>query len=261
MLPDTMPIVREWPERPDLTIYPIADVHLGAAEHMASEWEAFLRQLKGEPNSYITIGGDMMNNATRSSVSDIYAETMRPRDQKTRLIEMLDPIKDRILCGISGNHEMRSVKDADQNPLYDVFVKLDIEDRFRENAAFTVLRLGEAKGNGLQNPTYTMAVLHGAGGGMYIGSSANRAERFGAIIDGLDVLVLSHVHKPVTFPVSKLRIDPQNNRVSEKQFRVVIAASWLSYGGYAMRKVMTPTAHCLSAIKLCGTKKQIKVEM
>ena len=260
MLADTTLIVREWPERPDLIIYPIFDVHLGAAECMVDEWETFLKALKAEPNSYIIIGGDMLNNGIKTSVSNCYDETMRPREQKAMLTKQLEPIRDRILCGVPGNHCGRNA-DVDQNPLYDVFCKLDIQERYRENAAYNVFRLGDKSANGAKNPTYTMAVLHGAGGGMYIGSAANRNERFGAVIDGLDILVTGHTHKPITYPVGKLSIDPQNNRVSHKDFRVVVATSWLDYAGYAMRKMLPPTAHCLSAIKLCGTKKQIKVEM
>ena len=34
MLPDFEMIVRRFEERPNLTIIPVSDVHLGAAEHM-----------------------------------------------------------------------------------------------------------------------------------------------------------------------------------------------------------------------------------
>ena len=41
-----------------------------------------------------------MNNATRSSVSNVFDETLRPREQKERLIGFLTPIKDKILCAV-----------------------------------------------------------------------------------------------------------------------------------------------------------------
>ena len=47
----------------DITIYPISDVHLGALEHNADEWEKFIDKIKNEPNSYLILNGDLMNNA------------------------------------------------------------------------------------------------------------------------------------------------------------------------------------------------------
>ena len=41
MLPDFEMVVHRFEDRPDLTIIPISDVHLGAAEHMEKEWASF----------------------------------------------------------------------------------------------------------------------------------------------------------------------------------------------------------------------------
>lgn len=261
MISDMVPIIRVFPNRPDITVYPVFDLHLGAAECMEAEWALFKRRVLDDPNAYVVIGGDMINNGIKSSVTNVYAETMRPREQKKRLVEELTPLRDRIICMTGGNHEQRTAKEADQNPMYDVACKLDLEDLYRENGCFVVLRFGEKKGNGLLNPTYTMAVLHGAGGGMYIGSGANRGERYGAVIDGLDVLITGHTHKPVTFPVGKLVFDPQNKRVTQKQFRVLVATSWLWYGDYAMRKLLPPAAHCVNWVQLHGMRKELHVTM
>ena len=261
MTGDMVPIVREFPARQDITIYPVYDLHLGAAECMEAEWALFKKRVLDDPNAYVVIGGDMINNGIKSSVTNVYEETMRPREQKRRLVEELSPLRDRIICMTGGNHERRTAWESDQNPMYDVACKLDLEDLYRENGCFVALRFGQKYGDGKRNPTYKLAVLHGAGGGMYIGSGANRGERFGAVIDGLDVLITGHTHKPVMFPSCKLVFDVQNNRVTRKQFRVVTATSWLDYGGYAMQGMMTPTAHCVSAVHLKGDRKEIRVEM
>ena len=118
MLSDSELIVHKFEGNHPIHIYPILDVHLGAAEHMRREWNYFCDHILNDPYGYITLGGDLINNATRSSVSNIFEETMRPREQKKVIIEMLTPIKSRILCGTTGNHERRSVKDADDDPTY-----------------------------------------------------------------------------------------------------------------------------------------------
>ena len=82
------------------------------------------------------------------------------------LMRMLKPLRDRILCAVPGNHEGRSGKDADDCPIYDIMCKLDLEDFYRENIAFVKIGIGNPKGDGERNPTYALAIMHGAGGGI-----------------------------------------------------------------------------------------------
>ena len=261
MLNDFEIITRHFPENNDIKIYPISDVHLGAAEHLTAEWDNFCKRISEEPNSYVILGGDLLNNSTRSSVADIFEETMRPRDQKRLMAEMLKPIRDKILCAVNGNHERRSGKDADDDPTYDIMCKLDLEHLYRENMAFLCLRFGKKDGNGKLNPTYTFVVTHGAGGVGSTGSAVNRGEKFGYVIDGMDCLVLGHTHKAYTTQPSKISIDLQNNKVSLKPFKVVSMTSWLSYGGYAARAMLTPSSYVPQEIILRGNRKEMRVIM
>ena len=261
MLPDFQMITRKFPERQNLTIIPVSDVHLGASEHLWNEWESFRQYVLSNPNVYITLGGDLINNGTRSSVTNVFEETIRPRDQKRMMAEMLKPIKDRILCAVSGNHERRSGKDADDDPTYDILCKLDIENRYRENIAFVKIQMGEKNSNGKLNPTYMLVVTHGSGGGVLSGGAVNRNERFGYAIDGADVIIVGHTHKPFVTQPAKIYIDKYNNNVSVKPFKVVSTTSWLAFGGYAAQKMLSPTSHAVQTIQLCGTKKEITVTM
>lgn len=254
-------IIREFPERNDLHVHFIADVHLGAQEHMTKNWEYFCDHVLDDPNAYIILGGDLINNATRNSVSNVFDEAMRPRDQKRVMAEMLKPLRNRILCALPGNHEGRSGKDADDDPMYDIMCKLDLEDLYRENLAFIKIQIGNKDGNGLQNPTYTLVVTHGAGGGIYTGAAVNRNERFGYVIDGADAILVGHSHKPFVTQPGKIYIDRNNNKVSIRPFKVIVATSWLQYGGYAARKMLLPASHCPQVITLCGRKKAITVTM
>lgn len=254
-------IVHSFKENNDIKIYPISDVHLGAAEHMRDEWEEFCKRILSEKNAYIILGGDLINNATRSSVSNVFEEVYRPSTQKRMMAEMLKPLKGRILCAVSGNHERRSGKDADDDPTYDIMSKLDLEDVYRQNIAFVKIQIGSKLGDGNKNPTYVIVVTHGAGGGALTGSAVNRGERFAYVLDGCDCLVVGHTHKPFITQPAKIKIDTHNNNVKIKPFKVVSSTSWLNYGGYAAQKMLTPSSHALQTITLFGRKKEIRVEM
>lgn len=254
-------IVFDVPENVDLHIYPLADLHVGAPEFNLSAWVQFKKKVLADPVGYLVVAGDLMNNGLKSSVTNCYEETMRPREQKQWLCGELDALKDKILCVVPGNHENRSGKDADDNPLYDVCCKLDIEDVYRENAAFLNVRLGNRVNNGQRNPTYMFMCMHGSGGGALTGGSVNRNERFAYCLDGVDILVTGHTHKPLVTAPCKLRVDAQSGKVYRKQFACVTSTGWLEYGGYALRKQLSPCGTRPQMITLCGNHKEFFVTM
>ena len=220
----------------------------------------FIEMVKNTPNVYLILAGDLINNAIKSSVSNCFDDVYRPSEQKKLMAKILEPVKDRILCAIPGNHEDRSGKDVDDDPLYDIMAKLDIEDRYRKNRAILKLRFGDnQKGRGTINPTYVFAVVHGSGGGVLTGSGVNKAERYAYTFDGVDALVMGHTHKPLNTTPSKTRIDTRNNIAKQVPFDVIVGTSWLRYSGYAAKKMLAPTSHVFQKITLCGTKKEIEI--
>lgn len=229
-----------------ISLIPIADVHLGAIEHNKEAWEAFLRIVDKDTSIRVGLVGDLVNNSVRNSVANPFDEILRPREQKKLMVEYLSPIKDRIIFSVCGNHESRTIKEADQDIAYDIMAKLDLEDIYRENIAFVKLGCGERQdsthASGTRNAsTYTIVAAHGAGGGIYTGSSVNRGERFGNVIENMDVLITAHTHKGYVSRPSKIVIDTANNIVTQKSYIVVSAESWLNYGGYASRKMLLPS--------------------
>lgn len=246
-----------------IVIFPISDVHFGALEHMQKEWLDFCKMVENTPNAHIILGGDLVNNNVRTcGFINPYDELVRPREQKQRMVEFLTPIKDRILCAVSGNHEARSMRDDDIDITYDIMAKLDIEDLYRPNMAFMKVSLGQRKGEKKPIASYTFAVTHGAGGGIYTGATVNRNERFGNIIEGLDCLVVGHTHKGTVTKPSKIVIDSRNNTVSMQHYTVVSMVAWANFGGYAMQKMLLP-AHVADPqmLKLHMSKENKRIEV
>ena len=235
-------IVHRLPECKEARLYVIGDLHVGAIEANIKGWEQFTQKILQDKNAYIVILGDMMNNATKTSVSNVYEEVLRPRDQKRYLVSALSQLTERILCIVPGNHEQRN-KDVDDEPLYDVACKLDLEDMYRPNCAFVKVCFGSRDKGGQTVPlqTYVLAVTHGAGGGIYTGATVNRNERFGMVLEGVDVLCVGHTHKGTISKPSKIVVDIHSNCVKQQSMTVISACSWLSYGGYALSKMLLPS--------------------
>ena len=260
-------IVRQFYGGHDITIIPIADVHLGSQECAQEKFERFVQLVADTPNTYLLLGGDLINNSTRSSVGSPFTEVLRPFEQKRLMANILAPVRDRILCAVQGNHERRSNKDADDDPMYDIMAKLDLEDVYRENIAILKIQMGVPvapsgqRNAGAYRPTYHIVVTHGSGGGYLPGASINRGQRYGYIFDGMDALVVGHTHQPNHAKYRKIQIDSYNNKITMQDFKVVIATSWLDYAGYAVQKMLYPAAFAEQTLQLSGKTKEITVTM
>ena len=265
MLHDFIPVIHQLKvsDYPDgITIVPLADAHYGSQEFNEVRWHKAIKRIYDDPNCFCVLVGDLMDNGLKNSVTNIYEATCSPRKQKEWLIEELKPIAGKILGACGGNHERRSGREADIDPLYDVMLAIGKEDVYRQSICFMQVRFVRADGK-QHRADFAFAITHGAGGGMYVGSSANRVQNFGLTIDGCDCIITGHTHKPLTFPVSKLVFDGHAKQIRQEQFTVVVASSFLDYGGYPVEKLLPPTAHTLTEIRLTylhgGKGKEIRV--
>lgn len=236
--PDFEVITKRISTKKDAHILGVGDLHIGTIEANKKGWEYFVQLILKDPLAYVIFVGDLMNNATKSSVSNVFEETMRPREQKMYLVEKLKPLAEaeRILAIEPGNHEQRSAKDADDDPLYDVAAKLDIEDVYRENVALIKVVVGDSKNAN----AYSILAAHGAGGGALTGSSVNRYERYASSWDGVDIFMFGHTHKPFVTKPNKMVMDTLRGLVRQKKMVVMTVPSWLQYAGYPVRKLMSP---------------------
>lgn len=259
------------PQADEIKIYPIADVHFGSILCNEKAWLDFRDKLAVEKNAYAVLVGDLINNNTRSAIGSPFADVVRPREQKRLMVEHLKPLADsgKILAAVSGNHERRSLKDADDDAMYDILAKLDLEDIYRENAAYLHLSIGQREYKGRTKLTpccaYNIGVTHGSGGGALVGSSINKNERFGYTVEGLDILITGHTHKGGITKPAKLTFNATEGRMILKPFVCVQATCWQEYGGYALQKMFSPVAssvHGGQVLRLSGDRynKYIKTE-
>lgn len=234
------------PKADEIKIAPIGDVHDKSVLANERAFENFVQKLLKEENTYTVLVGDMLNNNTRSSVGSPWEDTMRPRDAKRHMAELLKPLADsgKIIGALSGNHEKRSLKDADDDPMYDIMCKLNLEDIYRENALFIHLCIGERETKGKKRlaATYNIACHHGSGGGSLTGSGVNKAERYGYTLDNIDLLITGHTHRGAMTKPAKMRFCENSLRMIPKVFGCITVTAWQEYGGFALQKMMNPAA-------------------
>lgn len=248
-------IVKEYPRDMEyLTLYPISDVHLGAVECREREFTDYIERISKDDYAAVLLAGDLINNGIKSSVSNTYEEKYTPRQQKKRMIEMLEPIRYKIIGGVLGNHEYRSAKETSEDITEDIFDQLGIPNAYAGDAGFIKISLGEKKNK--KQAAYMAYLSHGSGGGSLLGSGTSRQDTYHMAIEGVDISITGHTHRPTKTPSARLIFDPHNNKINKSNTLIFVCTSWLDYGGYPVRGQMKPTAFFPDTIRLDGTRKE-----
>ena len=212
-----------------------SDAHYGDAMQDKKRVREFINEVKRNKNYYVILNGDLINNATRNSVSDIYLEEMNPNQAIDKLVETLEPIKDKILVATEGNHEERTYR-KDGILLTDRATKeLGINDIYTSGAYLLYLSFGRNQGRDCRQTVYSIYGKHGSGGGRTVGGKLNKVDRMKGIINA-DIFIHSHTHLPAAFRKATKVVDYRNRKVSEKEMLFVNSNAFLGYGGYGEKK-------------------------
>lgn len=240
--------------REDVLLFPFCDLHVGDPNSLIAEGKRFIKYIRDTPNAYLMFLGDNMNNAIKSSVSNVYHESMNPHEQKKLVIDLLEPVADRFLCFVPGNHENRTAREADAELVWDIADRLGRSEVYRRNIAFIDLAVGRDLKLKQANH-YKIAGLHGTGGGKQPGSTLNNLITFGYAIEGLDMVICGHAHQRVAGWPARLSFPVNGDQMTQRTTQAYVAAAWQSWGGYAARGMYRPSALGPHPIRLCGRKK------
>lgn len=243
-------------------IHTLCDLHLGDKQCDISLIRDRIQKIRDTPNAYCILNGDLCNNATVSSVSDTYAEKITPMEQIKQAVDLLSPIRGKILSVQSGNHENRTYK-QDGIDLSEIIAReLGVDDKYSQGGSLLFVRIGEqengkkeSNGSGkVRQICYTIYVVHGSGGGRKEGSKAVRLADMASIVDA-DCYIHGHTHLPMIMKQAFFRTDIQNNAVHQVTKLFVNTAATLNYGGYSEIFEYKPSSKDTPVIHLDGTRK------
>jgi predicted phosphodiesterase len=217
--------------------------------------ESQIKHIKNTPNAFAICNGDLMNNATKTSVSDSYAEQISPMEQLQMLCDLLEPIKDKILLLTQGNHEARTYRNDGIDLTALLARQLGIYDKYVREGGVLFLRFGETSSHNRFRPQlYSIYCTHGSGGGRKEGAKAIRLADMASIVD-CDIYIHSHTHLPMVMKQNFYRIDTSNSHISEVEKLFVNTSAQLKYGGYGQTYEFKPSNTTSPIIYLSGTKK------
>lgn len=233
----------DWPYA---NVYILADLHIGDPGCDENEVYARVKAAADDPYGLVVCNGDLMNFAMRNSVSDVYGELMSPMQQIAYLVNLLSPVKDKIIGVTAGNHEQRTYRSDGIDVTRLVCRELGIEDKYAPEGIMIFLRFGTRnrhQGHLERNPRqwYSIYATHGSGGGRKEGAKAIRLADMAAIVDA-DIYIHSHTHLPMIMKQAFFRSDSSNCSVKQATKLFVNTGAALRYGGYGQAAEFKPAS-------------------
>lgn len=242
-------------------IHIMSDWHIGDKFCNLEKIKQELKAIENDPEAYVILNGDLINNATKTSVSDCYAEETKPMEQLHMLLELLGPIKHKILLVTNGNHEARTYKTDGIDLTQLVCMQLGLERRYCKEGGLLFLRMGEDKHRGPNRTIcYVIYSTHGSGGGRKEGSKAVRLADMASIVDA-DIYIHSHTHLPMIMKQGYFRTNVINSCVTKVEKLFVNTAAQLEYGGYGQTYEFKPSSTANPVIYLSGKKKEFTARL
>jgi len=220
-----------------IKLYGLSDLHIGTHYYDEKKVNEVIKEILENPNAYVLIGGDIVDNTLKNSVGSVYENKYTPREQKKMAVELLRPIAHKILAITPGNHEDRSAKEADSGILEDIAILLGLENLYAENAFVLFLKYGRPRKDSYC--TTSIYMKHGSGGGSRVGSKANRLEDLKKEVIA-DIYITGHTHQQMIFPQKIVIADHVNCALIDKVLLFVNSGTFLNWGGYAVKKGFSP---------------------
>ena len=243
-------------ELESVELYDLADFHIGDMMCDYKLVQGLIEHIRGTENAYCILGGDLMDTAISSSSGDTYGASIQPMEQLRSCVKLFEPIKDKILCILHGNHENRVYKADGIDMTALMAAQLGIGERYSATTALMFIRFGHDTTHN-RKLCYTVYATHGHGGGRKEGGKINNLADLANIVDA-DCYVCGHTHLPASFKRKYYRADPQNSTVQTVTKLFMNTAAALEYGGYGDVQGYVPAATDYPYVILDGTHKNMR---
>jgi len=218
------------PDSDCIRLIPLGDVHYGARNCAKQKFLDTIDFIKNTKDTYMLGMGDLLENATRYSVGSGVYQQIPPEQQYEEMIDILRPIRKKIIGMHVGNHEDRSIKEVGLNPMQLMCRELDIT--YLGYSVFSKLKVG--------NNNYIIHSTHGSAGSRLpqskIATVIRQAQSFEA-----DIYLYGHLHELAEYTGLHKYVDTRNKHVKEKKRHYILTGSFLEYDdSYAEQKSLIP---------------------
>jgi hypothetical protein len=237
----------------------IGDIHWGAAQCNKKLLKACVRMIADDPTHWWLGMGDYVDaicpDDKRQDFRSLDPETKLkelndlPKKQIREIVSELEPIKERCLGLLTGNHEEKIATKYYTDIHSDLCLHLGVKNL--GYSAFVNLKFPRLRKD--KTESVLICAHHGFGGGRKKGSKVNRIEDFAASFPYCDIYAMGHVHETISFVSTVLKYEPISQKIISKPRAFVVSGTFLEtytkdFSGYGERMMYPPTSLGISTI-------------
>ena len=183
-----------------------------------------------EPNRFVLFGGDMVDAATQLSIGSPYENLWEPSEQCVRFVEIMLPMRHRVIGYVGGNHERRGNKTFGTLGL---FVSMLLKIPFSAGQQFLDINYGEWS-------PFRISLWHGRGAARTKGAKVMMLYHYMKQQADADLCLVGHLHD--CFIIPDTRIVRRKGKVDTKTVHGGMSSSFLDFwGNYAEVDAMDPS--------------------
>jgi hypothetical protein len=224
-----------------LRIVPISDLHYGNPLCSLKHFQFTIDFILKYDDVFTYLNGDLIEAVIIGSKGDVFKQKCTPQKQRDDVIDLLKPIKHKILGMTTGNHEARVYRATSMDVSQDIANALGIPYR----ADGMVLKVMFGKGNSWHDDkpyVFWGYTTHGYGGARTKSAKAVKVERAAAWMPSADFVTMSHDHVVNVSPDVDLIPDNRgmdfengflSGKVTAHRKELIKTNAYLKWGGYA----------------------------
>lgn len=198
-------------------LVPFGDLHLGYGTMNREKVGKVVDFINEKDCQWIGMGDYIDNTPPQHKYFDFETTDMSPQDQVIEYCEIIEPIKDKCIGLLNGNHEIRSIR-AGYDPVKQILkiLKMCREKHLKSIHAFSI-KTGRVK--------YDIFATHGSARGLYFstrqGYKINKLLALSSLADA-DLYLMGHLHDT---------IGTSNQKVAVENGKMVLKTKWYAMTG------------------------------
>ncbi|RLG16546.1 hypothetical protein DRN69_00640 [Candidatus Pacearchaeota archaeon] len=234
----------------ELQVLFFSDQHIGSKDCSMKDIEKQIKWIKKTKNVIVIMPGDVINSALRDSVgAGCFDDIMTPSEQIDKVIELLTPIKDKIVGIHNGNHGNRIYNVTSISPEKTIARALGVP--YCGDSCFHHIRFG--------NQTYIIYVTHGSTGAITLSGALNACMKYSRFAEA-DIYAMGHTHKLASCSEVYYRVNLKNKTMEKRKRFFVLCGSYVKWkGSYAEAKGYGPQKIGSPKAVLKGDKRDIRI--
>jgi len=227
-------------DHPDFVeIMMLTDLQFGSKGFQEARFLKYRQWILGRPHCFVALGGDLVDAATKLSIANPYDNNWEPSEQVTRLVDLLKPLRGRIIGSVAGNHERRTAAG------------------FGNAGALIATLLGVPYSRGVQlidlyygrHQPFKVSLWHGSGSARTKGAKAQMLHRFMQQADS-DVYLCGHLHDVVLLFDWRQRRAGKESVALDKIAGVMSSSFQMYWNSYAEEYGLSPSDTMMARVQI-----------